>query len=617
MPVVAISERLLTDRLGVDISTEELTDRFHQIGCEVEGVEESNRYRCAVCGNIMETPQGTDAPATCNACGVDFRKNPEALIALSPARVIRLDMLPARPDLFDPGGLARALRAFLGVKTGLREYPVAEPTITVEIDPRLSEEGAYRPHIVCAVVRNVTFDEDSLRSLMRLQETLHWALGRERKRGSIGVYDLKTLEGTGFRYLAEDPDTRTFVPLGGMGGSRDAASMREILAKHPKGTQYAHLLGSFDRFPLLVDGSDRVLSMPPIINSDETRVTLETTDIFVDVTGLVRDSVRSMLHQLVTSVAELNDGAVIEGVRLRHADGAELVTPELTPESRTISAGYVAKRVGVDLSAGEVADRLEKMGYEATVNGSDDIVIRVPAYRYDILHDVDVVEDVAIAHGYDNIARATLPIATVSKELPESPSVDIARGSMLGLGFSEVMTLLLTSPERAFDAMRLDRRDDVVEIESPVSIDQTIVRPSVLPNLMETLAHNRDEAIPQHLFEVGKVSRLDAGEECKSRDRLCVAAALLGAEVGFADIRSTAEALLHEFGFAFEAEAAEHPTFIPGRAARVFAVRDGARTDVGMLGEIHPEVLERLGLVHPVSAFELELEALGGYTPHA
>jgi phenylalanyl-tRNA synthetase beta chain len=219
--------------------------------------------------------------------------------------VVRMDALPVRPDIFDPGGLVRALRGLLGEEVGLKHYESAPPVLSVHVDPALALSSSYRPFIRCAVVRGLDLDEVGLRQVMKLQELLHWALGRDRKLASIGVYALAGLKER-ISYRAVHPDELSFVPLQSADGR--ALTPRQILAEHPKGQAYAHLLKDHERFPLLVDEAGQVLSMPPIINSHATRLTEGRHDVFIDVTGVTERAVDKALHTLVTSLLELFPG---------------------------------------------------------------------------------------------------------------------------------------------------------------------------------------------------------------------------------------------------------------------------------------------------------------------
>jgi len=603
-------------------------------------VAETQQYSCGVCAKIYDRTPAQGAPLVCSHCGADFRADPDQLDDLGPNTVLRLNMLAVRPDIFDPGGMARYIRGYLGVDSGLAEYAVTAPRLRVQVDPQLSNEDSFRPYIACAVVRNVRLNHGTIKLLMNLQEDLHWALGRDRKLASIGVYDLDTLEGDVFHYDAVDPDSLRFVPLGFPPDEPDSLlTPREILERHKTGQAYAHLLKPLRKYPLLRDGVGTVLSMPPIINSEGTRVTMNTRQFFIDVTGLSQRSVDRALNIVVTSLAESMPEVVIESVVIEEMDqgtkGAKTpengqpkgkrtaashaaepgaarprtrITPDLAPIEMMLDVKTAAETIGIELNAGRLAELLESMGYGVREAGhADRLSVLVPAYRNDVMHAVDLIEDAAIAYGYEHITPELVPTFTVGSPRAIEEQAAVARRVLTGLGFHQVMTLVLTNEEAAFRKWRLEPAANTVKIENPISVEQTICRVSLLPGLLETMAINRQYDLPQHLFEAGDCSFVDPGAETGAREERFIAAAMIGTHVGYADIRAVADAFVHEMGRTYVVKPVEHASLIPGRAAGLF---DAGGRQIGLMGELHPEVLENYGLRHPVAVLELSLEKL-------
>jgi phenylalanyl-tRNA synthetase beta chain len=284
------------------------------------------------------------------------------------------------------------------------------------------------------------------------------------------------------------------------------------------------------------------------------------------------------------------------------------ITPDLTPTEMTLDVKTAAETIGVELNTGRLAELLESMGYGVREAGhADKLSVLVPAYRNDVMHAVDLMEDVAIAYGYEHITPELVPTFTVGAPRAIEEQAAVARRVLTGLGFHQVMTLVLTSEEAAFRKWRLEPPDDTVKIENPISVEQTICRVSLLPGLLETLAINKQYDLPQHLFEVGDCSFVDAATETGAREERFVAAAMIGTRVGYADIRAVADAFVHEMARAYVVKPIEHASLIPGRAAGLF---DAAGNQIGLMGELHPEVLENYGLRHPVAVLELSLEKL-------
>jgi phenylalanyl-tRNA synthetase beta chain len=621
MPIINMPLDTLLRLVNADgrevVAREQVSEKLHEMGIEVEEVTNTQQYECKLCGKIIERTAAQGSPLNCSNCGIDFRETREALRELGEIQVVRLDMLPVRPDIFDAGGMARYMRGYLGVQPGLIDYEVSAPKITVKVDPRLSNEDSYRPHIACAVLRNVRLDHELIKAVMNLQEDLHWALGRDRKLASIGVYDLDTLVGQNFSYEAVAPDGLKFVPLGfSPDDPYSLITPGEILEKHKTGQAYAHLLRGFSAYPMLRDSEGTVLSMPPIINSESTRVTMKSRRFFVDVTGLSQRTVDRALDVVVTSLREMMPSLEIEQVTIDAPNGRR-VTPDLTPTRMEVDVDEAAQTIGLKLDAPTLADLLARMGHGIgpLVGDSNRLTVFVPAWRNDVMHPVDLIEDAAIAYGYDNLTPELVPTFTVGSPQEIEERSAVARRVLTGLGFHQVMTLVLSSEPAAFERWRTEPDTRTVKIENPISTEQTVCRVSLLPGLLETLAGNKQYDLPQYLFEVGDCCFCDESAETGAREERLVAAAMIGTHVGYADIRAVADAFAHEMEAPLDIRPTEHPSYLPGRVAALYApARSGPRArvaeQIGTMGEVHPEVLESYGLKHPVSVLELSLVRL-------
>jgi phenylalanyl-tRNA synthetase beta chain len=611
VPVVGVPLDDLQRGLAETIPADELENELHRFGCSVEGWARLNRYRCPRCGALLEAAEHEPEPASCDQCGADLRAAEAPVELEGQVEVLRMELLAVRPDLFDPAGLARAMRGFRGTEVGAPGYELEPGRYAIDVDPALAGPEVVRPRIAAAVVRGAELDDARLRSLMKLQENVHWALGRDRKLASIGVYDLSTVQGSTLRYRAVGPDDLRFVPLGYEAGEPGAEmTPAEVLTRHPKGVGFARLLEGFTRYPLFEDEQGQVLSMPPIINSEATRLTRESRDLLIDVTGLEDRKIDKALNIVVTSLLEGCPGARAESVEIRHADESPRQTPALGPEELTIDGRETAKLIGVDVSPERVGELLGRMRHDAVAEG-DRVRVRVPAWRADVMHVRDLVEDVAIAYGYDRMPQVPLTSATYGEPSEREALSERVRGVLRGLGCVEVMTLALTSEEATYVRTGLPDEDRHVRLERPISVDQTMLRVSVLPGLMETLAVNLGHPYPQSIFEVGSIVHADRRSATGTRERLHAGVALAGDGIGYADIRSLTDALLSACGVCVEDvvgfEPDQAPLFLPGRGARLVA----AGRPAGRLGEVHPAVLERYRIVHPVVVAEVVLDHEG------
>jgi len=499
---------------------------------------------------------------------------------------VDVEFFPSRVDLYSTEGVARAMRGFLGIEEGLPDYPVTPSGIAFSVDPALAE---IRPYLASAVIRNVRLDEAGIESLMGLQESLHWALGRGRRKVAIGVHDMDAVKPP-FRYLAS-PRDRRFVPL----DFTEDLSMEEILADHPKGRDYARLVEEFDRFPLIVDAEDRVLSFPPIINGELTRVTTETKNILLDCTGTDERAVRMAANIICTALAEA--GAAIESVLI---DG--VACPDLSPAERIVGPADCARLLGLDLNAAAMAALLRKMRFGAKPLPDGRVRVLVPPYRADIMHDWDLFEDIAIAYGYDRFDAALPRTFTTGREHPISALERMVRAIFTGLGHLEVLPFTLTSEKLLYGRMGREPSPDVLPVAKPITEDQSVLRTHILPLLMETLEINRHRELPQRIFATGDVIR---GETTMQT----VAAVSIHAAADFSEAYATMDALCRECGLRAEFAESADPAFIDGRRGDV--VVNGKI--IGVFGEIHPEVLAAFSLEHPVAALELDLTAVPGY----
>jgi phenylalanyl-tRNA synthetase beta chain len=595
VPVVSIATATLKRLIGKSLSRDELVAALEQTGNDVEGTASIAAFRCDRCGQMTEVLERLSFNGECEWCGS------KALVEVGTSEVIRISLLPVRPDMFDAAGLARALRGYLGIETGLPVYRVEPSGFKVTVQPGLE---SIRPFLVACVVRGLVMDDENVKTVMKMQENLHWALGRNRRRASIGVYDLDTVE-PDFDYSAVMPDGVRFVPLFGMPEGMVEATPKEILEKHPKGVGFKHLLEKFDRYPLLCDANGKVLSMPPIINSEDTRVTSKTRNLFVDVTGPDKNAIEKTIAVIACGLADL--GAKVESVLVVYPDGSRDVTPNLKPAARVIDPKAVERLIGVEVP--DMANLLERARYGAKPEAGA-ITLQIPPYRADIMHEYDIFEDVAIGYGYRNIRPRLVPSMTVGSHQPIEELSTTARRVMTGLGFLEIMTPALTNPDEHYTKLGLPVPERCVRLENPISVEQTMAREQLMTGLLSTLRVNTTREMPQQVFEAGDCFEPDEEMETGVRTRRKLAAAIAGPRVGFTDARQSLDAMARELGIEVRFEPLASPTFIPGRCARVVMPDTGSGLVWGIVGELHPAVLGAFGITQPTSLLEIDLSIL-------
>lgn len=513
---------------------------------------------------------------------------------------LQFEVVPDRPDRLSVEGLARSLRYQFGDDRGVRAPNLGES------DYKIRVEGVpERPYIVGAVVRNVDLSGGVLDSVIQLQEKLHATLGRRRSKGAIGVHDLTMVKGNEFVYRDLDPDEDTFVPLEIGGEQAREMTPGEVMDEHPVGKEYARILEGADRVPAIYDDIG-LFSFPPVINGKRTEVREDSRDLLVEMTGTDEWTVDKMLNILVYAFADR--GATVEEVEVEYDDRRTL-KPDLSTESKTVTHDRIESMLGVEMSAEDVVDYLERSGMDAAVEERGDETVydvTVPPYRTDVMHPLDVVDDVGRAYGFDDMEPRYPDVSTVGGLSDSTRLENAVRKQLVGLGFQDLLNFVLTSDDNCYGAMRRDVPDDALRVANPYSEDYSVVRSWLLPSLVSVLANNTHREYPQNLAEVGFCAVQDDDENTGVREETHVSAVVCGSDAGYEEAKSRLASLVEDFDASLETPPTEHPSFIDGRAAEV--VIDGE--DAGVIGEVHPEILAESEILQPVAAFEFEIDAL-------
>jgi phenylalanyl-tRNA synthetase beta chain len=500
-----------------------------------------------------------------------------------------------RPDLWNIEGLVRSLRGFLCLDKTAREYKTGKQLTEVFVDEELK---TIRPFIGCSIIKNVGLADAIIRGLMQLQDKLDQTYGRNRRRASIGLYDFDLITPPLY-YAVAKPTEVSFVPL----GFDKKISLAEILKEHPKGIEYGHIVNKHPVYPVLWDAQKKVLSFPPIINSNDLgRVTEKTKNILVEVTGTNQETVLNTLTIVTLSLIDRGGRAHSAKIHYPH-EKLTVMTPNFQTKLLDLSMSYACKVLGLELTAKQVTKLLSKAGFKTKKVTHDKVTVQVPSYRIDVMHQVDLVEDIAISYDYNKIKPLWRRLPTTGGTGPEQALLDTTRELMVGLGFQEVLTYTITSVENLFTKMNL-KKQEIVEIANPKVQTLTCLRNWLLPSLMEFLSNNLHIEYPQKIFELDNVTVPDRTKETRSRDRETLAAVISHANASFTEIKSAADSLFMNLGLEWDLKATDHPSFIPGRVGKVIVHGN----EIGTIGEIHPKILESWTLENPVAAFELDME---------
>jgi phenylalanyl-tRNA synthetase beta chain len=495
---------------------------------------------------------------------------------------IEVEIFPDRPDLLSYQGFKRSFLSFLGRKPGIKEYKLNKPEKDYKVIIEKSVKD-IRPYTACAIVRKIKFDDEKIKEIIDIQEKIHSTIGRKRKKLAIGIYPLEKIK-LPITFKALEPDKIKFIPL----EFEKEISGLEILQRHPTGREYAHLLAGKTKFPIFIDDENKILSMPPIINSHLTgKITEKTKDVFVECSGFDFDILKKCLNIIVTALADM--GGIIYQMEL---EGLNEKTPDLSPEKRKISVENVNKLLGLELKEKDVKNLLQKMGHNY-VKGN----VEIPAWRVDILHEVDLIEDIAIAYGYENFVPELPEISTIGEQNPEEIIKRKISDILTGIGILEISNYHLTKKTDQFVKMGIPEKEgkDFIEIENSKT-EYNIMRKNLSHYSLKILSENVDTEYPHKIFESGKIFTKD-GE----KDHLAVAIS----PGNFTQAKQILEYLSRMINIDMKTEESdEFPShFIEGRAAEIFI----GNKKIGYLGEIHPKILKNWRLKMPVALFEIEL----------
>jgi phenylalanyl-tRNA synthetase beta chain len=504
---------------------------------------------------------------------------------------VRVEYNPNRPDLSSDYGVTRALRGLLEIETGMPKFKLAGKSglaVTVEATVR-----KIRPYAIAFVAKNGRLDDETLKQLIIMQEDLHNGVGRKRKKASIGIHNLDVIRFP-VTYKTVKGDL-SFRPL----DEPSELSINQILKDLEIGKRYGQILSAFDRYPLIVDSTGLVLSLPPIINGQATKVNDKCRNLFVEVTATDQKTAGDLLAILAITLYEA--GFEIKTVTI-DSGKRKIETPQMKPRVISADMGYVDSILGLTLDAKQIITCLKKSRLDAKAVANK-IVCTIPRYRIDITDPIDISEEVAIGYGIYNLEPKFPNSLTTGRKDSLSVYLNAIRETMIGLGMIESLSFLLTSKDVQYKAFGILSNDEL-SVEGSKSIEHEILPNSLVPLLLQSLSYNIHEQYPQGLFEIGKtfVKSYSTIEE-----RWSIGAVVAHADASYTNIKSRMQALLRScFGKEAITRASTNYMFMKGRCAEV--IFDGK--PIGVLGEIIPVAVENFKLRVPVAAFEINLLAI-------
>ena len=515
---------------------------------------------------------------------------------------INIEIFPNRPDLLSLQGFTRSFNNFLE-KGKIKDYKAEKPENNYKVIIEKSVKKV-RPYTACAIVKGLNFNNEKIKEVIDIQEKIHLNYGKNRKKLAVGIYPLEEIKFP-IKFLAKKPEEIKFQPL----DFTKEINGRQILNQHPAGRGYGHLLKDCEVFPVFEDAKRNILSMPPIINSEKTgKINEKTRDIFIECSGFNKEYLEKALNMIVCNLADL--GGKIYAMEIEDENG-RFLSPNLEPEKMEFSINYINKNLGLELNKKDIIKYLKKMGILCEKNKAEkantgNMIALIPPYRTDIIHEIDLAEEVAIAYGYDNFKPEIPKISTIGQE----DSVSILKRKiaevLIGLGIQEISTYHLSTKERQFKKVNVKEfKDNLIEIINSKT-ENNILRTSLIANSIQILSENSDATYPQKIFELGKIFCNDKNKEVGigEKERLCIS--LCHEQANFTELKQVLDYLMKMFNKNYELEETKNEIFIDGRVGSIII----NNMNVGVIGEIHPVVLRNNKIKMPVSSLEIDIEML-------
>jgi phenylalanyl-tRNA synthetase beta chain len=510
-----------------------------------------------------------------------------------------------RPDLWSGPGLVRQLRAFREERVPQYSFLSTEKDThqtdgrVIRVDAALKE---IRPYIAAFIATGVPVTDAMLVDMINAQEKLCWNYGRKRSTIAMGVYRADLMKFP-VRYRAADPEKTRFTPL----DYSWEMSLREILKTHPKGLEFGWIIENFERFPYLEDDQGETLSMPPIINSAHLgAVEVGDSHHFIELTGPDLDSLLVACSIVACDFADL--GYEILPVRVVYPFdtpyGREMITPYYFQRPVSLDVHEASRVLGEEIDAEEAEKCVRRMGNPVSRSGNT-LTVHPPPYRNDFLHPVDVIEEVMIGRGMNSFEPVWPEEFTVGRLSDIEHFSREVREILVGQGYQEMIYNYLGSRRDFMDRMNMNG-EDLIEVANPMSESYEVLRNSQLPNLLYSESVSSNAVYPHRIFEVGKVAYLDDRENYGSLTVTAVSFLFCDREASFNDVNSHLAAVFFFISREYTLEPLEDPRFIPGRAGAV--LYKGRK--IGVIGEIHPTVLENWGIQQPAAAGEIQLDAI-------
>ncbi|KAL0225223.1 hypothetical protein RCL1_003135 [Eukaryota sp. TZLM3-RCL] len=587
MPTISVNRDVLFSLLGRSFTKEEFEELCFEFGIELDEETTESQLCISAKGETSQNVQVSDVDTV----------------------IYRIEVSANRIDLLCVEGLARALRTFMYEDEALPVFkPITSlPTIEVNVS---SSTSSVRPYIVAAVLENVTFTPESYKSFIDLQDKLHQNYCRRRTLVAIGTHDLDTLTPP-FLYTSKATKDISFVALNQTEEKTADALLASFSEPGHYLRPYVNIVQDHSNFPVIYDSKGILLSLPPVINGDYSKIKTSTRNIFVECTAVDRTKAYDVLATIVSVFSGLCESMFsYRPVTINYSDGSVDLTPRMESRNVDVSLSSIRQMIGVDISVDDAVKYLKKMMLPSVSSSSSTLSVTIPPTRTDVLHPCDVVEDATVAFGFSKIPKKLPEFITFGQELPSTELVEQLRIAVSTMGFVEISTFTLISAQDY--AFNLGIEDDGVIVANPKGSDFERVRKSLIPGLLKTAGHNKGLARPLKLFEIGDVVVLDSNDENGAINKLKFGALFSSVTAGFEYLHGVVDRLTLWLGLSpnqLKLVDQSKSYLIEGnQASIVYTNSQGIETVVGEFGVVSIPVLKNFDCAFPCSVLEIDLE---------
>ncbi|XP_003218316.1 phenylalanine--tRNA ligase beta subunit isoform X1 [Anolis carolinensis] len=586
MPTVSVKRELLFQALGRSYTDEEFDELCFEFGLELDEITSEKE--------IISKEKG-DGKAE----------------GASDVILFKIDVPANRYDLLCLEGLVRGLQVFKERIRAPRYKKITPPSGEIQKLVITEETVQVRPYAVAAVLRNITFDKDRYDSFIDLQEKLHQNICRKRSLVAIGTHDLDTVCGP-FTYTAKPPSEIKFKPLN-QDKEYTAAELMDLYRTDSHLRHYLHIIENEPQYPVIYDSNGVVLSMPPIINGDHSKISLNTKNVLIECTATDLTKAKIVLDILVAMFSEYCQKTfTAEAAEVLYPNGKSHIFPELPYRREKIKPEIMNKKIGICETPSNLAKLLTRMCLKSHVIGNgNNIEVEIPPTRPDIIHACDIIEDAAIAYGYNNIQMTIPKTYTIANQLPLNKLTELLRQDLAAAGFTEALTFALCSQEDIANKLGIDiSATKAVHIANPKTAEFQVARTTLLPGILKTVAANRKMPLPLKLFEISDIVVKDSTKDVGARNHRHLCAIYYNKNPGFEIIHGLLDRIMQLLDVSpskengYYIKASEDPAFFPGRCAEIFA----KGRSIGNLGVLHPDVITKFELTMPCSVLEITIE---------